>query len=38
MKAFFKEVIRINMMEQAVEKEAAAKEFFEGLKPASKKY
>ena len=31
MKAFFKEVIRINMMEQAVEKEAAAKEFFEGL-------
>lgn len=31
MKAFFKEVIRINMMEQALEKEASAKEFFEGL-------
>ncbi len=31
MKAFFKEVIRINMMEQALEKETSAKEFFERL-------
>lgn len=31
MKAFFKEVIRINMMEQALEKETSAKEIFERL-------
>nr|NJM03533.1 acyl--CoA ligase [Desulfobacula sp.] len=31
MKAFFNEVIRINMMEQALEKEAAAKEMFNRL-------
>lgn len=31
MKAFFKEVIRINMMKQALEKETSAKEFFERL-------
>jgi acetyl-CoA synthetase/4-hydroxybutyrate---CoA ligase (AMP-forming) len=31
MKAFFKEVIRINMMEQALEKEASAKDFFKRL-------
>ncbi|MFA5906997.1 MAG: acetyl-CoA synthetase, partial [Desulfobacula sp.] len=31
MKAFFNEVIRINMMEQALEKEAAAREMFKRL-------